>query len=280
MNDLLGERIKNQYEDRTRYSLPRRTYTLIRIDGKAFHTFARGFKRPFDHELMELMDKTAAYLCTNIQGAVVGYVQSDEISILLSDFTTPQTDAWFDGNIQKMVSVSASMATAAFNKQLSEKQSQAAPETKFFDKSGNGKIALFDSRVFTVPDHSEVENYFIWRQADAVRNSIQSAAQSVYSQKQLHGKNTSELQELLFQKGINWNDYLSGEKRGRAIVKEQYLKIDLETTGPKAALKQSALRTRWVPLTGKDGNETPIFTADKTFLRSRIPLMGEYKNDK
>src|SRR5579871_2024133 len=104
--DPLGERIKENYENRTRMSVPRRTYTIIRLDGKAFHTYTKGFARPFDQLLMNVMDRTAAKLCESIQGAKLAYVQSDEISILLTDFETEQTDAWYDGNIQKIASIS------------------------------------------------------------------------------------------------------------------------------------------------------------------------------
>ena len=186
--DTLGDRMKSSYENRTKYYLPRRTYTIIRIDGKAFHTYTRGLERPFDLKLISDMDETAAFLCKNIQGAKLAFVQSDEISILLTDFETINIDAWFDGNIQKIVSVSASIATAKF--------SELRP----------GKIAMFDSRVFSIPSKTEVMNYFIWRQQDTVRNSISSVAQYLYSPKELHGKNTDQMQELCFQKGINWNN--------------------------------------------------------------------------
>ena len=115
MKDDLGKRMKEQYEQRTRTYLPRRTYTIIRLDGKAFHTYTRGMARPFDQDFMRVMDETTKYLCENIQGCVMGYTQSDEISLLLTDFTTITTDAWFDGQVQKIVSVAASMATAKFN---------------------------------------------------------------------------------------------------------------------------------------------------------------------
>jgi hypothetical protein len=165
MKDTLGDRMKEYYENRTKTYLPRRTYTLIRIDGKAFHTYTKGLNRPFDDQLMDDMDETAIYLCKNIQGAKLAFVQSDEISILLTDFDKLQTSAWFDGNIQKITSVSSSLATAKFN--------ELRPN----------KLALFDSRVFTIPSKVEVENYFIWRQQDTVRNSISSVAQSLYSSK-------------------------------------------------------------------------------------------------
>lgn len=286
-NDELGERIKDQYELRTRYLLPRRTYTVIRVDGKAFHTLTKGFVRPFDSDLMKIMNETAIAMCRQIQGACLGYVQSDEISIILTDFATPQTDAWFDGNVQKIASVSASMATAAFNKLMANKaldqyMLDGFTKGKFYgyakdERDREPKMAFFDSRVFTIPDVTEVFNYLIWRQQDASRNSIQASAQALYNQKELHGKNTSELQEMIFQKGINWNDYTSGEKRGRAIVKET-LSVTLKETGYEGPEGQMVTRSKWVAYDSTK-NETPLFTADKEFLSSRIPLIGAKNED-
>ena len=248
MQDALGDRMKANYEDRTRISLPRRSYTLIRIDGKAFHTYTRGMIRPFDDGLIDDMDATAAYLCKNIMGAKFAFVQSDEISILLTDFEDIGTQSWFDSNLQKMCSVSAAQATRAFN--------EARLKRNGMDTM---KWAEFDSRVFQIPQKAEVENYFIWRQQDTTRNSISSVAQSLYSSKELHGKNTDEQQELIFQKGINWNDYAPKYKRGRMIVKETYEKAPEDDKG------QTAMRTRWVSI------EVPIFTQDRNFLAERIP---------
>lgn len=112
----IGDRMKNNYENITRYYLTRRMPVIIRIDGKAFHTFTRGFKKPFDDILVKTMQDTMKYLCENIQGCVLGYTQSDEISLVLTDYAELTTDAWFGNNLQKMCSVSASMATMAFNK--------------------------------------------------------------------------------------------------------------------------------------------------------------------
>ena len=231
MKDSLGDRMKKNYEDRTRYFLPRRTYTLIRIDGKCFHSLTKQCNRPFDEELIKVMDYTALELCKNIMGCQLAYVQSDEISLLLTDFNNDQTQAWFDGNLQKIASVSASMATAYFNS-----MSNICDRVK--------KIAMFDSRVFTMSDAVEVENYFIWRQKDATRNSIQMVAQSLYSQKELQGVSTKDLQEKIFQKGINWNDYNAGFKRGRVALKR-----DLEYIV----------------------ENPPIFTEDREYLKNLIP---------
>lgn len=239
MKDDLGDRMKT-YESVTRNFLPRRSYTLIRVDGKAFHTYTRGLERPFDAGLTEDMNQTAIALCKGIQGAVMAYVQSDEISVLICDFDSNETQAWYGNNLQKMCSISASIATARFN-QLRLSRMIVERELSFTADMavGNYPLAMFDSRVFQIPQRSEVVNYFIWRQKDAVRNSISSTAQSLYSHKDLNGKSTKEMQELIFQKGINWNDYDAGYKRGRVIVKEEYV------ARPKG-LGSAAVRTRWV----------------------------------
>lgn len=259
--DKLGLRMKSQYEHRARTFLPRRTYTLIRLDGKAFHTFTKGFDRPYDLDLMNMMDQTAITLCEQIQGVKFAYVQSDEITILLTDFEKITTDAYFDGNVQKITSVSASIATAAFNSLLMQQYDPIvwdAGHTDKFTRNGKPKTALFDSRVFTIPDRTEVENCFIWRQQDATKNSISMVGQANFSHKQLHKKNSSQVQDMLMlEKGINWNDEPAGFKRGRVIVKETFE-------------KEGATRTRWV------SQPAEIFTQnDRQFFREQIPVIGE-----
>lgn len=216
--DALSIRQKSFYEIRTRTYLPRRTYTIIRIDGKAFKNYTKSLNKPFDEDLIEAMDSTAIYLCKNIQGAKLAYVQSDEITIVMTDFDTLQTDAWFDGEVQKIVSVSASMATREFNRVRIIQQLANGIDIKYIL---NGKLAEFDSRAFTIPFKEEVLNNIIWRQRDCVRNSISSVAQSLFSHTQLTGKNQSDMQEMCFEKGVNWNDFPEKQKRGRVIVKRQ-----------------------------------------------------------
>lgn len=150
--DALGDRMKG-YENAYRTKLPKRLPVLLRIDGKSFHTYTKGFKRPFDEDLASAMWETTKYLCENIQGAKIGYTQSDEISLLLTNYEKTTTDSWFDNNLQKMASVAASIATARFNEVMRAKY----PEKE---------LALFDARVFVVP-HDEVNNCFLWRQQDA-----------------------------------------------------------------------------------------------------------------
>lgn len=238
-NDSLGDRMKASYEDRYRVMLPRRTFTVLRCDGKSFHTFTRQCEKPYDLGIVTAMDAAMLALCKAAQGAAFGYVQSDEISVLLADFQTIRTDAWFDGNLQKLVSVAASVVTAAFNAAW-----QARPITG--DEMISIAPAHFDCRAFVIPDPIEVENYMVWRQQDAVRNSIQGLAQAHFSAKALHGISNELAQEMLFrEKGINWNDRPTGEKRGRCAVYEYGAwRID---------------------------HEIPVFTQDRAWLRALIP---------
>lgn len=260
MKDALGDRMKEFYEDRTRIKLPRRTYTIIRIDGKAFHTYTKGLKRPFDDGLIEDMNSTTAYLCKNIQGAKFGYVQSDEISLVLTDFDDLGTHAWFDNNLQKMVSVAASMATAKFNQlRMARSTWEGSDVAGSLDQDDieNFKLAMFDARAFQIPFIDEVENYFIWRQQDAVRNSISSVAQSLYSPRELNGVKTDQMQELIFQKGINWNDYDFRLKRGAVIGK---VPVELQSGDV------TYTRNKWKVL------DTPTFTQDREFIKGLLKI--------
>jgi len=248
MNDSLGDRMKSSYEDRTRYYLPRRTYTILRLDGAHFHTYTKGLKRPFDADLIADMDSAIIAMLPELQGAVFAYTQSDEISVLLTDFAQPNTSAWFDGNLQKMTSVASSIITAEFNKirYIRHFNRQREAQWKMREKGFQGfsappaysdkclyecvphdirdiPTAYFDCRAFTIPDRIEVMNYFRFRQQDCIRNSVSMVAQSNFSHKELHGKSQSDMHEMLHQKGINWaTDFTDGEKNGRLIVKETF----------------------------------------------------------
>ena len=216
------QRIKVNYESRSRNFLTRRVPVIMRLDGKAFHTYTRGLDKPFDEGLIEDMQQTAIHLCQNIQGAKCAYVQSDEISILITDYDTLTTDAWFDYNIQKMTSISASLATGKFNQLRYTRKASVYEEPYFEEFIREIVIANFDSRVFNIPKE-EVANYFLARQKDAVKNSISMLAQSLYSHKELHLKNSNEMQEMCFQKGHNWNDLHWSKKRGSFIIKNTYV---------------------------------------------------------
>ena len=272
----LGDRMKNNYENISRYYLTRRMPVIIRIDGKAFHTFTRGFKKPFDDILVKTMQDTMKYLCENIQGCVLGYTQSDEISLVLTDYAELTTDAWFGNNLQKMCSVSASMATLAFNKAFNYNivkyidnnldadcgvTKDLTEYTKILINARN-KGAMFDSRVFTIPKE-EVCNALIWRQQDATRNSIQSVGQANFSQKELHGKSCNDIQDMLMlQKGINWNDYSTTLKRGSCCIKADDSLTEYDEVGNICGYTE---RSKWVI-----DNEIPIFTQDRNYVEKLI----------
>jgi tRNA(His) guanylyltransferase len=224
--DALGDRMK-AYEGCYRLFIPKKSLVVIRLDGVAFHTFTKGLERPFDADLMADMDETTKFLCEKISGVKIGYVQSDEISLVLSDRDTLDTEPWFGNNLQKLCSVSAAMCTAKFN----QLRIASAIENPPCDEDGNivsdsfegvvmaHRLAYFDARVFVLPNEAEVYNYLQWRSNDASRNSVSSVAQSLYSHKELHGKSNSDKQELIFQKGINWNDYTYRQKRGGTFAR-------------------------------------------------------------
>ncbi|MNV54663.1 tRNAHis guanylyltransferase [compost metagenome] len=237
--DQFGNRMK-AYENVNRVYLPKRMPVIIRVDGRAFHTFTRGLTKPFSDELIHVMLETAKYLCENIQGCKLAYHQSDEISLLLTNYDDVNTESWFDNNIQKIVSNSASLATAKFNQLRQE----------FFPEK---PLALFDSRVFVLPKE-EVTNYFLWRQQDATKNSVSMVAQANFSQKQLQGLKGPQMQEKLFQeKGINWNNIETWKKRGACVVKKEVV------------VKEGAIRNRW-----EIDENIPIFSQDREYIDSLV----------
>ncbi len=205
MNDNIGDRFK-RYEDAYRIYLPRRLPIIIRVDGKAFHRLTSTMSKPIDKQFVECMNRVGLKLCEEIQGSCIAYIQSDEISILINNEQTYQTEAWFGNNLQKMVSVSAGTASAAFAAAASSRLAYNC-------------LAIFDARAFVLPP-SEIVNYFIWRQQDWTRNSILNLASTKYNANQMHGLNTSELQEKLWSEhGINWSNMSLDYKRGRCIVR-------------------------------------------------------------
>lgn len=245
VNDELGKRMKENYEQVPKYRLTRRTPVIIRIDGKAFHSFTKGFQRPFDEVFGRAMTRTMEYLCENIQGCIFGYKQSDEISLVLSDYKKLNSEAWFDYEVQKMCSIAASMATMAFNKFFRDECYQwfNGTEVDIFDDVNNvddptkklfnayskacDKGAMFDARVFNIPKE-EVANCIYWRQLDAARNSVQMVGQAYFSHNELQGKSCKFIQEMLHeQKGINWNDYPTEWKRGVCWTKEKGLDYEM-----------------------------------------------------
>lgn len=224
--DSLGDRMK-RYEAVSKTSLVQRMPVILRLDGCHFHTFTKGFVKPFDDVLIKSMQDTMKYLCENIQGCVFGYTQSDEITLVLVDYKNLNSSQWFDNEVQKMCSVAASMASMVFARCFVRNAYDAlnsgcgAEQYKKYDDAIT-RGAYFDCRAFNVPKE-DVVNGILWRQQDATRNSIQSLAQSQFSQKQLHGLSCNMLQDkLMVEKGINWNDLDTVKKRGSACIKNYY----------------------------------------------------------
>lgn len=271
--DSLGDRMK-RYEAVSKNFLMRRQPVIIRLDMKAGHSFTRGFDKPFDSIFMKSMQETMLYLCENIQGCVLGYTQSNEITLVLCDYQKLDTDAWFGYNVQKITSVSASIATLAFNRIFHSlifyypcKEENLKKRNVYYKAEQTG--ALFDSRAFNLPIE-EVTNCLLWRQQDATRNSIQSLAQSLYSHKELEGINCKQLQDKMFtEKGVNWNDLSTIEKRGCCCIKimQQNSNIDIKDGYyPKE---------KWII-----DNDIPIFSQDRNYINSRIIFEEENKNEK
>jgi len=235
-----GDRMKD-YENAYRLQLPKRMPVIIRIDGKAFHSYTRGMKKPFDKELMEAMWETCKFLAQNIMGCKLVYTQSDEISLLLTNYDKLTTESWFNNNLQKIVSIASSLATAKFNEIMREKY----PEKQ---------LAMFDARAWVLPQE-EVCNYFLWRQQDATKNSISMVAQANFSHKSLQGIHGSQMQDkLMLEKGINWNNLPVWQKRGVCICKNKYL-------------INGAERSKW-----EIDLDIPIFSQDRNYIEQHVFL--------
>ena len=268
----LANRMK-EYEKRNQYYLQKRTPVAIRVDGRSFHTFTKGFQRPFDDVLMKSMQETAKYMCENIQGAKLAYIQSDEITIILTDYDTLETDCWFNYRTDKLCSISASMATMAFNKFFERNAEnyiqncatdyetdglygKGTPEyqlCEIYQKAAE-KGAMFDARCFNIPKE-EVTNLIYWRQLDATRNSIQMVGQANFSHKELQNKSCNDIQDMLMlQKNINWNDFPTYQKRGSCVVKsDEKETITEDNIGTKMTIRSKWIIDKEMPiLKGKD----------------------------
>ncbi len=227
IHDDLGMRMKSFYEAIPQTKLVRRMPVIIRIDGKAFHTFTRGMEKPFDDVVEQAMTATTEMLCSDIQGCVLGYTQSDEISLLLIDYKKLNSGAWFDYKAQKLCSVAASMATYYFNRffkyyydvKHNLRDISKELESAYFN-AWSVKGALFDARCFNIPKE-EATNYFYWRQIDAIRNSIQSVGQAHFSHSQLRNVSCKDIQKKLADKGIIWSDLPVSRQRGVAVIQRE-----------------------------------------------------------
>lgn len=248
----LGMRMKENYEFRSQTQLTRRTPAIIRIDGRAFHTLTKVMKleKPFDSQFNNWMQETTKALCEEIQGAKLGYTQSDEISILITDYDSLTSDAWFDYKVQKITSVAASIATWHFNFAMGQ-------ETRYMQDDGRQYPAMFDARVFNIPKE-EVNNYFVWRQQDWIRNSVTMLARAHYSHKQLHGKGRADMHEMLHEKGVNWAHIEDRWKNGVTFTKAVF---DTSDGG-----EHERIRTNW------DDDPTHVFSEYPDYVNDLIRI--------
>ena len=276
VRDDLGVRMKEFYEQIPKTRLMRRTPVAIRIDGKAFHTFTRGFQKPFDKVLMKAMQETTKYLCENIQGCVFGFTQSDEITLILVDYKELNTSAWFDYEVQKLCSISASMATIAFSKFFYNMVMEETAGGEFTEEiagihlNAAEKGAMFDARAFNIPKE-EVTNLIYWRQVDAKRNSIQSVGQAYFSHKELDKKSSDMIQCMLFEERcVNWNDYPTHLKRGSCCVKNKIASASDGVVATAQLRDTTANENGWII-----DNEIPIFKGEGRKYIDDLIFMGE-----
>lgn len=272
-NDPLGLRMK-EYEKEPRVYLDRKKAVILRLDGRCFHSFTKGLKKPFDDVLIKTMEETMIKLCENIQGAKLGYHQSDEISILVTDWEKEKTECWFRYGIQKMVSIGASMATLFFNEAWERNTKEeidriyynSGYEPMMEDRIYCEKLcekrfkALFDCRAFTIPV-LEIENYFIWREKDAIKNAVSMVGFAHFSHKALHGINSQgKIDMLLKEKRINFNALSPRYRRGACAVREDVV------------LDNDRVRKKW-----KIDHNIPDFRDDRDYITKRIELTKHCK---
>lgn len=268
----LGNRMKNYYEQVSKTKLMRKCSVAIRIDGCHFRTFTKNLNKPFDDIVIKTMQSTMKYLCANIQGCILGYTQSDEITLILTDYKNIDSDAWFDYEVEKLCSVSASMATLAFNQFFKEnvtlyklkvslykfkaydgiskyKDDITEKYIKNLDKAiENG--AIFDARCFNVPKE-EVTNLLYWRQKDAIRNSIQMVGQANFSQEELNHKSLEDIKHMLCDKNIVWDVFPKAKRFGSCCIKKETV---IENNNP---------------------NEHDIYKRNKWVIDDDIPLFKD-----
>lgn len=240
--DSLGDRMK-LYEAASRPVLPPRLPVILRIDGRAFHSFTRGMEKPFDDGLMATMDRIGKAICNDASGAQIAYVQSDEISVLLHSYKRFASQPWFGNEVQKMVSVAASLAASTLSAE-------------------HQRLCSFDGRVFVLPE-SDVCNYFVWRQQDAMRNSVQMVARTLYSHKECEHKNQSALRAMCLAKGVDWLAMPPRLTRGRCIVRRTYpLRVEGQA--------ETTTRSEWVV-----DDLLPVFSQQREYIEQHLTTEDE-----
>lgn len=279
VHDDLGCRMKTFYEQIPKTKLMRRCPVAIRCDGRSFHTFTKKFQKPFDEVLIKTMQETMKCLCENIQGCVLAYTQSDEITLILVDYKKLTSSAFFDYEVQKICSITASMATMAFNKffekniqKFSESNECRGLDIKYLDiyREALNKGAMFDARCFNIPKE-EVTNLVYWRQLDATRNSIQMVGQDNFSHRELQNKSCNDIQDMLMnKKGINWNNLPTYQKRGSCCVKNKIIIENNDEVVTAQLRNTSKPENEWII-----DKEIPIFKGEGRDYIDRLIYVGE-----
>lgn len=265
VHDELGKRMK-AYENESDKKLVKKLPVIIRVDGRAFHTFARKLEKPFDDILIDSMQETMRYLCKHVAGCVLGYCQSDEISLLIQDYKNEETQAWFEYRVNKLCSTVASMATFAFNRAFENSVTEFYNDCIDNEENDNrmkvlleccDKGATFDARAFTLP-FNEVTNYFYWREADAMRNSVEMVGFANFSAKQLHKVNTDGIKKMLLEKGIDYDKIPVYKQRGTCCIKTKMPSFSQDN--------KPIMRTVWVI-----DIDIPIFKGEgREYIESKI----------
>lgn len=256
MNEELGDRMK-LYEEAARSVLPKRLPLIIRVDGKAFHTYTGSLKKergePFNRKFIHVMETAASALCKEIQGAQLAYVQSDEISLLVHGYKTFSTQPWFGNQVQKMCSVAASVASSTFTAHSWKIWSSPKEDVTIEDHI---VPAVFDARVFVLPE-AEVCNYFIWRQQDAIRNSVQALARSLYSHRECDKKNVTQLRDMCASAEVPWESLPPSQRHGRCLKR-------------RLIATENAVRSEWIVDT-----DIPVFTLNRDYINQHLSLEEE-----
>jgi tRNA(His) guanylyltransferase len=263
---------QKRLEHAGRVYFPARTYTVARFDGRSFHGYAANMTRPYDTRLIEAMREAMRAICNEASGCVLGYCQSDEITIVMTDFASEGTEAWFGGSKSKIESVGASIVSGAFN---------AAAARLFGDELG-GKIAAFDGRAWAVPDPAQVAENFIFRQQDAERNSVSMLAQAYFSHRQLQGVGRRAMIEMLeAEHGVRWADQPASFKRGSVCVRRtemrpvEYTRKDTGERIVSEPVERSLLSLEDAPIFTRSTMlidtipQPPAFTHERIIQRSR-----------
>ena len=256
VHDELGKRMK-AYENESNMKLVKKLPVIIRVDGRAFHTFARKLEKPFDDILIDSMQETMRYLCKHVAGCVLGYCQSDEISLLVQDYKNEETQAWFEYRINKLCSATASMATFAFNRAFENNVTEFYNDCIDNEENDNRMKTLLEC-CDKGATFNEVTNYFYWREADAMRNSVEMVGHANFSAKQLHKVNNDGIKKILLEKGIDYDKIPIYKQRGACCIKTKMPSFSQDN--------KPIMRTVWVV-----DIDIPIFKGDgREYIESKI----------